>query len=95
MKNITLAVDEEVLARARAFAKSHGTTVNALVRDHLVQIVEQERRREAARQGLLELMSKSEARLGPDYRWHRDDLYEERMLPRHEHPDLRGGRKTR
>jgi hypothetical protein len=94
MKNITLAVDEDVLARAREFAKSHGTTVNALVREHLVQIVEQEHRRDAARQGLLKLMSNSEARLGPDYRWNREELYEERLLPRHQHPDLRGGRKT-
>jgi plasmid stability protein len=95
MKNITLAIDEGVLAQARAFAKSHGTTVNALVREHLVQLVEQERRRDAARQGLLDLMSKSQARLGPDYRWDREDVYEERMLPRHERPDLRGSGKKR
>ena len=95
MKNITLAVDEDVLARARDFARSRGTTVNALVREHLVQLVEQERRRDAARQGLLDLMSKSQARLGPDYRWRREEVYEERMLPRHEHTDLRGSGKTR
>jgi hypothetical protein len=95
MKNITLAIDEDVLAQARTFAKARGTTVNALVREHLVQLVEQQRRRDAARKGLIELMAKSKARTGPGYRWHREELYEERMLPRHQHPDLRGGRKGR
>ena len=35
MKNITLAIDEEILERARAYAEQQGTTVNAMVRTHL------------------------------------------------------------
>ena len=37
MKNITLAIDEEVLRAARIYAAEHDTTVNALVREYLGQ----------------------------------------------------------
>jgi hypothetical protein len=39
MKNITLAVDERLLAEARVVAAENRTTVNALVRAHLEQVV--------------------------------------------------------
>ena len=35
MKNITLAIDDEVLAKVRAYATEQKTTVNAIVRQHL------------------------------------------------------------
>jgi hypothetical protein len=91
MKNITLAIDEQVLDDVRLIAARRRTTVNAIVRDHLARIVAEESRIEEARRGLLDLMDTSTARLGPDYAWNREDCYEERVLPRHEHPDLRGG----
>jgi hypothetical protein len=37
MKNITLALDENVLAAVRRHAANRGTTVNAIVRDHLAR----------------------------------------------------------
>lgn len=37
-KNITLAIDELVLAEARVVAAKHGTTVNALVRSYLEDV---------------------------------------------------------
>jgi hypothetical protein len=90
MKNITLAMDEKLLERCRAYAERKGTTLNALVREQLAAVINQEDRREEARRGLLELMRTSTARLGSDYKWDREELYEERMFSRHKRPDLRG-----
>ncbi len=90
MPNITLAIDEELLDKSREYAANKGTTLNALVRELLGDEIAQASRREEARRGLLELIDNSTARLGPDYKWNREELYEERMLPRHKRPDLRG-----
>jgi hypothetical protein len=95
MKNITLAIDEHVLEGARAYAANRGTTVNALVREHLAQVVSEDLRLAEAKRGLKELMENSTARLGPDYEWNREEVYEERLFPRHKHPDLRRGGKGR
>jgi hypothetical protein len=90
MPNITLAIDEELLGKARDYADRKGTTVNALVRELLGDTIDQDKRREEARRGLLELIDKSTARLGPDYKWNREEIYEERMFPRHKRADIRG-----
>lgn len=37
-RNITLAIDDADLDRARRFAAEHSTTVNALVRDYLKRL---------------------------------------------------------
>ena len=49
MKNITLAVDESVLAAARKYAAARNGSVNSLVRDFLAQIAEREDRARNAR----------------------------------------------
>ncbi len=90
MPNITLAIDEELLEKSREYAAKKGTTLNALVRELLGDEIAQASRREEARRGLLELMETSTARLGPDYKWNREDIYEDRMLPRHQRPSVRG-----
>src|SRR3990170_316152 len=90
MKNITLAMDERVLREARLYAAKHDTTVNALVREYLTQLAAQEDRAAEARRRLGELSETSEGRLGPNWKWNREDAYEGRLLPRHEHSDLRG-----
>ncbi|TDR85450.1 hypothetical protein [Enterovirga rhinocerotis] len=92
MKNLTLAIEDHVLDEARQIAARRRTTVNAIVRDFLTRIVAEESRIEEARRGLIDLMDNSTAQLGADYAWNREDAYEERLRPRHEHPDLRGGR---
>jgi Family of unknown function (DUF6364) len=94
MKNITLAIDENVLHEVREIAARQKTTVNALVREYLTQLASQESRIAEARKGLQELMDKSTARLGPDYVWNREEIYEDRMFPRHERSGLRGDGKT-
>jgi hypothetical protein len=88
-KNITLAIDEEVLDKVRIVAAQRQTTVNGLVREFLSGIANEDVRRAQARKRLAELATNSQADLGPDYRWNREELYAERVRPRHEHSDLR------
>jgi uncharacterized protein (DUF4415 family) len=94
MKNITLAVDEDVLDRVRVIAAERKTTVNALVREYLEKIASEQDRIAEARRRLRELMEKSEARLGPDYKWNREEIYEDRVFPRHKRSDLRRDGET-
>ena len=97
MKNITLAIEEDVLRGARVYAAEHDTTVNALVRDFLARLArekqaaaELEAQRAQARRELVELSRNSPGRLGPDWKWNREKTYEDRLFPRHKHSDLRG-----
>ncbi len=76
MKNITLAVDDAVLSEVRRYAALRGTTVNALVRDHLERIARNEQRTKDAIRELREMSENTEARLGPDYKWNREENYE-------------------
>jgi uncharacterized protein DUF6364 len=89
MKNITLAIDEKVLREVRRYAAEHDTTVNALVRDYLTEVAGREDRAAKARRRLVELSEKSEGRMG-SWKWNREDIYEDRMFPRHQHSGLRG-----
>ena len=77
MKNITLSVDEEVLDKVRIVAAQRKTSVNALVRDYLVDLATADDRAEHARRRLLELAKASTADMGSNYKWNRDALYEE------------------
>ncbi len=93
MKNITLAIDEELLEKARGLAEKRHTSLNALVRSLLALEIEQDDRIAWAKRGLKELMENSTGRLPADYVWNRDEIYaerEDRMLSRLERPPLRG-----
>jgi hypothetical protein len=89
MKNITLAVEDEVLREVRRYAAKHDTTVNALVREYLTRLATFEDKAAKAREELVEMAKNSKARMG-SWKWNREDAYEGRLLPRHEHSDLRG-----
>jgi hypothetical protein len=75
MKNITLAVDEKVLAAVRRYAVERNTSVNALVRERLLEIAQHDDRARQARARLRELSKRSRATLGKKT-WTREDLYE-------------------
>ncbi len=90
MKNITLAMDDEVLDKVRAYAVEHKTTVNAIVRQHLEKLASENDRRAEARRNLKRLAESSTGRLGPGYVWNREELYDRPVLLGHQHPDLRG-----
>jgi Arc/MetJ family transcription regulator len=74
MKNITLAIDEKVLASVRRYAVSNKTTVNALVREALGSIAKRGRSSEKAWDALFDLTDKEGAEVG-ERTWTRDDLY--------------------
>jgi len=76
--NVTLAIDDQLVARARRFAQRRGTTLNQLVRDHLERltagttsptVVEEFERMWAEAKG------HSGGR-----RWKREDLYRQPLL---------------
>ena len=75
MRNITLSVDEKVLAAVRRYAADQNSTVNGLVRDYLTNLAAQEDRAKNARARLRELSDQSDGRLGKKT-WTRDDLYD-------------------
>ncbi len=75
MKNITLSIDEKVLAKARRFAVEHNSSVNGLVREYLTSVAEREDRARQVRKRLRELSDRSGARIGARS-WNRDELHE-------------------
>ena len=74
MRNLTLAIEDEVLETARRLAIERGTTLNQLVRDHLVDLVAREGRRRAAAERLKRAMREELVEVGPRI-WTREDLY--------------------
>jgi hypothetical protein len=95
MKNITLAIDEDVLDAARQYAAERKTTVNALVRAELERIARSQGRLKDALRELRE-MSAGGPDIDPDKVWPgREAIYEERVneqLYRRERARLRGDR---
>jgi hypothetical protein len=80
--NITIAVDDELVRRARIRALEQGTSVNAILREFLESYAGVHGERDA-RQRLLELARTCSATSGPaGRRWTRLELYEERLRPR-------------
>lgn len=75
MKNITLNVDEKVLAAARRYAAEHDSSVNAMVREFLTDIANREDRAAQARSRIKQLSRKSRGRIGAKT-WTRDELHE-------------------
>jgi hypothetical protein len=75
MKNITLSVDEKVLAIVRRHAAEQNSSVNALVRGYLTNLAAHEDRANRARTRLRELSARSPGRLGKKT-WKRDDLHD-------------------
>jgi hypothetical protein len=75
MKNITLSVEEDILAAARRHAAEHNCTVNAMVRAYLTSIAEHEDRAKRARTRLRQLSRQSKGRLGKKT-WSREELYD-------------------
>ena len=90
MKNITLAIDERVLTKVRRAAARKDTTVNALVRDYLTRLADQDDQAGKARQELVALAKRSTWDPGPDWKWNREEIYDRPSLRRLERDHLRG-----
>lgn len=84
-RNLTLAVDDEVLAKYRVLAAKRKTSVNAMIRQHMEEAVGLAARREAAREWMLRKAEENMARdaantqSGSDdregWRWNREEIY--------------------
>jgi plasmid stability protein len=77
MANLTIAVEDDLLRRARIRAVSEGTSVNAVLRDRLEEYVGE---RDTQRQAVAEILAaarKSKLRLG-GRRASRAELHERR-----------------
>ena len=75
MKNITLSIDEKVLATVRRYATAHEISVNKLVRDYLTEIAQREDLARKARKRIRELSEQSSAHIGVR-KWSRNELHE-------------------
>jgi metal-responsive CopG/Arc/MetJ family transcriptional regulator len=75
MKNITLSVDENILAEVRRLAAERNSTVNALVREYLTSLAAHQDRAKRARAQLRKLSAQSQGQLGRKT-WTREDLHD-------------------
>lgn len=75
MKNLTLRVEEDTLAKARVVAAERSTSVNGLIREFLDDLVSQEAKREQARRELISLCQEAKAESG-EFTWNRDAIYD-------------------
>jgi hypothetical protein len=75
MKNITLCVDERVLAAVRRYAAERESSVNRLVREFLTRIAMSEDHARDARRRIKELSKRSKARTG-HISWDRESLHD-------------------
>jgi hypothetical protein len=78
--NLTVAIDERVLRRARIKALEQGTSVNKLVSDYLERYAGMGTTERALAE-FLDLAERVHASSGPGGRtWRRDDLYDRPIL---------------
>ncbi len=75
MKNVTLAIEEATLRKARRIAAERSTSLNAMIREFLTQLTERESRADQARQRIFEICVESTAEVGQPA-WKRDELHE-------------------
>ena len=86
--NVTLSIDEKLLARARELAHERGTSVNQLIRDYLERITGRSGPSNVMEQ-LERLWSEQSGRSG-GWKWNREEVYDRPVLRRHERTRLRG-----
>jgi len=77
VRNVTLAIEDEVLQKARVRAVKEGTTVNELVREFLAHYGTQDDRNESAIKELLQIAAKNKGRMKGKF--NREEIYEERL----------------
>jgi hypothetical protein len=72
---VTLVIDEDLLLAARKVALDQRTSVNQMVREYLVALVEEPSRRRLARARLRKAFETGLVSVG-SRNWNRDDLYD-------------------
>jgi hypothetical protein len=79
--NVTLSIDEKLLARARELAHERGTSVNQLIRDYIERLTGTSGPADVMDR-LEQLWTEQEGRSG-GWKWNREDLYDRPVLRRH------------
>ena len=77
--NLTLAIDDDLLKRARIRAVQEGTSVNAVVRAHLAAYADTAGPRNAAQRFVAIARDHPNTGVHSDRTWTRTDIYEERI----------------
>lgn len=77
--NLTLAIDEDLLRRARIRAIEEGTSVNAVVRDFLAAYAGRDEQVEAVTRFLQIARQSLAGRDGAGRTWTREEIYEDRF----------------
>ncbi|HYV64573.1 MAG TPA: hypothetical protein VE958_17945 [Bryobacteraceae bacterium] len=93
MKNITVSVPDEVYRQARIRAAEAGTSVSALVRNHLEQMVAEGTEFERLKRLQDEVIDSIRSFSAAD-RLSRDEVHDRDALRRLEHPSVRGKQKS-
>lgn len=75
--NVTIAVDDDLLERARQLARRRGVSLQELVREQLRLLAGERSGADAARE-LLDLMQRHGGRSG-GRSWSREDIYADRV----------------
>jgi len=73
MKNVTLSMPEDLLAKSREYAEKHGTTLNDMIRDYLKKTVRSDE--SDFEKKLLTLQQQVRIKT-KGIRFNRDELYE-------------------
>ena len=73
-RNLTLAIDDDLLDKVRVLAAMKRTSVNEMVRGFLTRLVEEEAEYDEATEALLKLARESQGRMG-DWRPTREETY--------------------
>ncbi len=73
-RNLTLAIDDDLLDKVRVLAAMKRTSVNEMVRGFLARLVEQESEHDEATEALLKLARESKGRMGA-WRFSREETY--------------------
>lgn len=75
MRNLTLALEDDLLLEARKIALNRRTSVNQMVREYLATVVNSETRVHQARSNLKQAFDTGFAEVG-GITWSREDLHE-------------------
>jgi plasmid stability protein len=74
MRNITLSFSDDLIEKGRNYARKHGMSLNALIRDAFRRMVESET--EDATADIFEALDRAGGR-SDGRRWTRDEIYRE------------------
>ncbi len=71
MKNVTLSIPDDLLAKSRDYAMEHNTSLNQMIRDYLSSRVLKDQKK--GTESLFKHMDSVEVKT--NIKWTRDDLY--------------------